>query len=117
MWDITVVKRRERSESDSSSPPPPSDVGDSALDRVRKSLEAFGCSEFRARARGEHIVIGHGPSVRGRYSVARLTALGRDSFGLAFRTTAGDWEPMLLIDTLDAIVAGVIAAFAVSQDS
>jgi hypothetical protein len=74
-------------------------------DRVRNLL-AFG--DFRhleVRGQGAHIVIGAPDD-----PCARLTALGPDTFGLAFRGTHGGWDPMLVVDTLDEIVHDMTAA-------
>ena len=75
-------------------------------ERVRAILADLG--DYRhldVRSHGAHIVIGppHG-------LVARLTALGDDAFGLSFRAAEGGWEPMLVVDTLDAVLHDMIAA-------
>ncbi len=75
-------------------------------DRVRAILAALG--DYRhldVRCHGTHIVIGPPHDL-----VARLTALGDDAFGLAFRASEGGWEPMLVVDTLDAVLHDMVAA-------
>jgi hypothetical protein len=77
-----------------------------AIDRVRGRLAAIECFHLRARTYGQHIVIEPTTSTKpkDRDALARLTALGEDVFGLAFRKPEGGWEPIVLIDTLDEIV-------------
>jgi hypothetical protein len=103
MWDTVALKKRSRSL------PPPLPP---AVDRVRDRLAEIECAHLRARGYGQHIVIE--PStctkVRDRDALARLTALGDDVYGLAFRRPEGGWEPIVLIDTLDEIVWEMAAA-------
>jgi hypothetical protein len=78
------------------------------VDRVRTLLEMLDkLPFFTVRGYGQHILIDtrRGERTRDRDSVARLTALGHDAFGLSFRKPSGGWEPIVLIDTLDEIVA------------
>jgi hypothetical protein len=110
MWDIATMKRRASYE-DPGAAESSSGGGAAAIDRVRRNLQALGCAHLRARMQGEHVVIDRDQPSRGRSSVARLTAMGRDGFGVAFRTANGGWEPMLLVDTLEVVVAGISAAF------
>jgi hypothetical protein len=121
MWGSTALKKRERPANDqapASAPPRSRDSVDRPADRVRSLLAAFGCGHLRARAQGKHILIERDGASVGRAAVARLTAVGDDAFGLAFQEKEGGWEPMLLVDTLDAIVAGVTAVRATThQDS
>jgi hypothetical protein len=77
-------------------------------DRVRDLLAALGdFGHLEVRGQGAHIVIGAPDD-----PFARLTALGPDTFGLAFRGMHGGWDPMLLVDTLDEIVHDMTAAIA-----
>jgi hypothetical protein len=77
------------------------------LERVRKVASALGCSGIWARVTGPYILLG----ARGGDAFARLTALGGESYGLAFRTTAepdrrapAAWDPVLLIDELSDVI-------------
>lgn len=83
-----------------------------AVDRVSKRLAALSCTHLRARIYGQHIVIepSDRDKPRDRDAIARLTALGEDVFGLAFRREEGGWEAMVLIDTLDELVWEMVAA-------
>ena len=54
---------------------------------------------------GQHLVID-----RTGEPVARLTELGHDAFGVAFRGARGAWEPMALIDTLEELLSDVAIA-------
>ena len=112
MWDVSTMKRRVGHDEDRAPTSCREDEGLAAIDRVRKNLQELGCAHLRARVQGDHVVIDREQPARGRSSVARLTAMGRDGFGVAFRTATGGWEPMLLVDTLDVVVAGISAAFA-----
>jgi hypothetical protein len=77
-------------------------------DRVRDLLAALGdFGHIEVRGQGAHIVIGSPED-----PFARLTALGPDVFGLAFRGSHGGWDQILLIDTLDEIVHDMTAAIA-----
>jgi len=75
------------------------------VERVKERLAVLG-PEVRVRCNGPHIVIAadSGP-------LARLTALGPDSFGLSFPQPGGQWD-MLLIDTLEDVVENVGVALA-----
>ena len=110
MWDTVPLKKRARSLPPVESRPPASP----AVDRVRDRLAAIECAHLGARMYGQHVVIV--PSTctkaraRDRDALARLTALGDDVYGLAFRRPEGGWEPIVLIDTLDEIVWEMAAA-------
>jgi hypothetical protein len=105
MLDTVSLKKRAAHSVETANPSPPS-VPHPAIDRVRDRLAALECLHLRARAYGQHIVIEPSTSTktRDRDALARLTALGEDVYGLAFRGSRGGWEPMVLIDTLDEIV-------------
>jgi hypothetical protein len=76
------------------------------VERVRRQMASHGdFAHLEMKVTGPHLVITHA-----REAVARLTALGHDAFGLAFHDTQAGWQPMLCIDTLDDIVAGMTAA-------
>ncbi len=80
--------------------------------RVRRRLEELGgWGHLHVRSYGAHILVEPRPTnrVRDRDPIARLTALGHDAFGLAFRRNGGGWDPMVLIDTLDEIVSAMTA--------
>jgi hypothetical protein len=106
MWDTGFLKKRARQLLEVVGPP------SVALDRVRDRLEAIECLHLRARSYGQHIVIEPSASTqaRDRAALARLTALGDDVYGLAFRRPGGGWDPIVFIDTLDEIVWGVATA-------
>jgi hypothetical protein len=75
---------------------------------VRGLLATIGdFGHLEVRPQGAHIVIGAPDD-----PLARLTALGPDTFGLAFRGVHGGWDPMLLVDTLEEIVHDMTAALA-----
>jgi hypothetical protein len=99
MLDTAPLKKRARQPLEIAGRPPP-------VDRVRDRLAAIECLHLRARTYGQHIVIEPSTSTKAkdRDALARLTALGDDVYGLAFRRPAGGWEPIVLIDTLDEIV-------------
>jgi hypothetical protein len=98
MFETALLKKRSRPSIEVGRPP--------AVDRVRERLLAIECLHLRARTYGQHIVIEPTTSAkaRDRDALARLTALGDDVYGLAFRRPEGGWEPIVLIDTLDEIV-------------
>src|SRR5215472_434898 len=58
------------------------------------------------RSSGVHILIAR----VGGEPVARLSALGADSFGLSFPDGEGRWEPILVVDALEEVVATMAAA-------
>jgi hypothetical protein len=77
--------------------------------RVKGLLETLGdFSHLHVRSNGPHIVIA---AQGGSDPLARLTALGDDTFGLSFPQPGGRWD-MLLIDSLDDVVEDVSAALA-----
>jgi hypothetical protein len=87
---------------------------------VGRALEAargLGCTKLWARAAGPHILLGLG----GAEAFARVTPLGGQNFGLAFRSPDGDgeaderggkvtWQPMLLVDELAHVVEHALIA-------
>jgi hypothetical protein len=99
MLDTVPLKKRSHHSLEIAHRPP-------AVDRVRDRLAAIECLHLQARTYGQHIVIQPTTSTkaRDRDALARLTALGDDVYGLAFRRAAGGWDPIVLIDTLDEIV-------------
>jgi hypothetical protein len=106
MFDTVSLKKRAAHSLEIANPSRPS-VPHPAVDRVRERLAALECLHLRARTYGQHIVIELSTAstkTRDRDALARLTALGEDVYGLAFRGSRGGWEPMVLIDTLDEIV-------------
>jgi hypothetical protein len=106
MWAVALRKRV---------PPANTQVSEARVsdaDRVRQRLVELHCEHLFARAYGQHILIEPRPvdRPRDRDAIARLTALGPDAYGLAFRKKSGGWEPVVLIDTLYDIVANMTAA-------
>jgi hypothetical protein len=92
-------------------------------DRVREAAQGLGCTILWARTIGRHVLLGLGESE----AFARVTALGGNAFGLAFRSQGDDveaaaaqtqgeahgeakWEPMLLIDDLCDVVEHALVA-------
>jgi hypothetical protein len=109
MWDTLSLKKRARPVLATKARGP-----EEAVDRVRQRLAAQGCGHLRARSYGQHILIEASANAkpRDRDAVARLTELGEDVYGLAFRREQGGWEPILLIDTLDEVVFDMTVAIA-----
>lgn len=86
-------------------------------DRVREAARNLGCNIVWARAIGPHVLVGLGDSE----AFARVTAMGGNAFGLAFRSPCdaegipdtqpeSKWEPMLLIDDLSDVVEHALVA-------
>lgn len=84
-------------------------------DRVREAARGLGCTIVWARAIGPHVLVGLGDSE----AFARVTAMGGNAFGLAFRSShegiddgqpESKWEPMLLIDDLSDVVEHALVA-------
>ena len=74
-------------------------------DRVRHCLERLGDFEhLRVTEYGSHVFIAGAPSA------ARLSHVGGDLFGLAFRDGAGEWGTMFVVDTLEEIVSDLAPA-------
>lgn len=80
--------------------------------RVREFLSSQGCLGLDARTSRGYVLIERRSGGRSGYggAVARLTALGPDAFGLSFQRPEGGWDAMLVVDTLEAVVADVTAA-------
>lgn len=96
---------------------PSQPVGDALLGRVRRGLDSLGdFAHLHVRSAGNHIVLESRASDRARAPLARLTALGRDAFGLSFYGEGGAWEPMVLIDVLDEIVVAMMGGIDMSFD-
>ncbi len=87
-------------------------------DRMRDAARSLGCTIVWTRAIGPHVLLGLGDGE----AFARVTALGGNAFGLAFRcerekaeTATGayaesKWQPMLLIDDLSDVVEHALIA-------
>lgn len=83
-----------------------SSVKSAHVARVERRLATLGgFADLRVRGQGPHILI-----ERHAQPVARLTELGHEAFGLAFRGDDGRWEPMMVIDTLEELVVDVTVA-------
>jgi hypothetical protein len=70
--------------------------------RVREWL-ALSDLDLQVRTHGPHVVLGSGSR-----ALARITSLGHEAYGLSFPEPGGRWE-MLLVDTLDEVVADFTA--------
>lgn len=88
-------------------------------DRVRDAARDLGCDLLWTRAIGPHVLLGLGDDE----AFARVTPLGGNAFGLAFRgqsaegeAATGDgnsgskWEPVLLVDDLSEVVEHALIA-------
>jgi hypothetical protein len=85
-------------------------IMNAVVSRVRQQLRALGDhANLSVRSAGAHLVI----APREGAPLARLTRLGDEAWGLSFRDEAGRWEPMLLVDELDAVVTSMSAALAI----
>ena|SRR5215472_10430145 len=83
------------------------------VSRVRKLLPSLGdFGHLGVRPYGQHILIEPRASKhpRDRDAVARLTVLGHEAYGLSFRKLGGGWEPIVLIDALEEILAAMTDA-------
>lgn len=90
-------------------------AGDALISRVRRGLDSLGdFTHLHVRSAGNHIVLESRANDRARAPLARLTALGRDAFGLSFYGDGGTWEPMVLIDVLDEIVVAMMGGIDMS---
>lgn len=74
--------------------------------RVRLALCAYACGHLNVRCERGQLLI----EVAGGDAIARITAYGEDYFGLAFREPNGEWSGVLVVGSLDTIVAGVTAS-------
>jgi len=92
------------------------------VDRVRRIAGGLGCTEVWARASGPYVLLG----LQSGDAFARLTALGGDSYGLAFRATPETsktgvtpvWDPVLLVDELAGVVElALVGASALPPDA
>src|SRR5580692_9703406 len=84
---------------------------DALIGRVRNGVDALGdFAHLHVRTSGHHVLIESRPEGReqGRTPLARLTALGRDAFGLSFYDPSAGWEPIVLVDYLDEIVVTMV---------
>jgi hypothetical protein len=85
---------------------------DALVGRVRTGVDALGdFAHLHVRTSGHHVLIvsrSEGREQQGRTPLARLTALGRDAFGLSFYDPAAGWEPIVLVDFLDEIVVTMV---------
>jgi hypothetical protein len=100
---------------------PTADSAATLVDRVRDVIaELVGwaavsdpSSDVWARGAGPHVLLG----LQAEEAFARITPLGGTLYGLAFRCVseaatrpAGEWEPMLLVDELAAVVEHALVA-------
>ena len=73
--------------------------------RVRICLARLGrYDHLRVTEYGPHVFIAGAPSA------ARLSHIGGDLYGLAFRDGAGRWGTMVVVDTLEEIVSDLAPA-------
>jgi hypothetical protein len=89
------------------------EAGMTLVDRIHDAIADLapavaGGPDVWARRAGRHLLLG----LQGEEAFARLTPLGGGLFGLAFRGVdePGAWEPMLLIDALEAVVEHALVA-------
>jgi hypothetical protein len=94
-------------------------------DRVRAAARELGCNIVWARAIGPHVLLGLGDSE----AFARVTILGGDALGLAFRSQddgaqredgniESKWDPMLLIgDLFDVVEHALVAEGALALEA
>jgi hypothetical protein len=94
-------------------------------DRMRAAARELGCNIAWARAIGAHVLLGLGDSE----AFARVTVLGGNAFGLAFRSQddsvevenghpESKWEPMLLIgDLFDVVEHALVAEGALALEA
>ncbi len=111
MFDTVSLKKRAANSLRPTAELAPGSPG--PVERVKRRLSDMQCAHLRARAYGQHILIepeNGAPRSKDRDAIARLTDLGGDVYGLAFRKTHGGWEPIVLIDTLDELVWEMVAA-------
>jgi hypothetical protein len=86
--------------------PRPAPSADLLVARAKRHLTSLGLAEgLSVRHLGQHLLVD-----RDGEAVARLTALGRDAFGVAFRAADSKWEPMVLIDSLEELLSDVVVA-------
>jgi hypothetical protein len=84
---------------------------DALVGRVRSGVDALGdFAHLHVRTSGHHVLIESRAEGRdqGRTPLARLTALGRDAFGLSFYDPSAGGEPIVLVDYLDEIVVTMV---------
>jgi hypothetical protein len=84
---------------------------DALVGRVRRGVDALGdFAHLEVRSSGHHVLIESRPGDRapGRTPLARLTALGRDAYGLSFYDPSAGWEPIVLVDLLDELVVTMV---------
>jgi len=90
-----------------------STAADAVIGRVRRVLDALGdFAHLHVRTAGNHIVLESRNAEKdrapARAPVARLTALGREAYGLSFYDSSGGWEPIVLVDLLEEIVVAMM---------
>jgi hypothetical protein len=78
---------------------------DESVDRARRILCAYACGHLNVRRDRGHLLI-----ERAGDPIARITEYGENSFGLAFREPDGTWSAVLVIASLEVVVAGVTAS-------
>jgi hypothetical protein len=89
------------------------------LRRIREAIDALGCGRDRvwAKSSGVNVLLG----LARREPFARVVPFGNGSFGLGFRAMpaaaraasqrqASGWEPLLLVDELEAVVEHALIA-------
>jgi hypothetical protein len=98
---------------ESNAPASTREAGVTLVDRIHDAIADLapavaGGPDVWARRSGRHLLLG----LQGDEAFARLTPLGGGLFGLSFRCVddPGAWEPMLLIDALEAVVEHALVA-------
>lgn len=86
-------------------------ISDDVVDRLRRTLGAYARGHMYVRIeRGRLLVERSGAAGTHADAIARITAYGESSFGLAFRESGRAWSPVLVVGSLDEIVAGLTAS-------
>lgn len=77
-------------------------------DRLQQILRGRGDYAYvHVRSRAGHLIV-QTEEEGERQTIARVTPLGAEAYGLSFRTTSGRWEPMPVSGGLEEIATGVI---------
>jgi len=89
------------------------EAGVTLVDRIHDAIADLapavaGGPDVWARGAEPHVLLG----IQGEEAFARLTPLGGGLFGLSFRARdeGASWDPLLLIDALEAVVEHALVA-------